>query len=46
MQTISMTDRLDVLKNVLDVLTDLVRMKSGEATAPLPPGYTNVPASL
>ena len=43
MQMESMTDRLNVLTNVLDVPTDLVRIKSGGAPAPLPPplGHTN-----
>ena len=33
----SAIDRLNVLINVLDVLTDLVRTKIGGAAVPLPP---------
>ena len=37
MQMESTTDKLNVLTYVLDVLTDLVRMKSRGAAAPCPP---------
>ena len=43
MQTEPTTDKLNVPTNVLDVPMDLVRIKSGGGTAPLPPfGYANV----
>ena len=42
----SATDRLNVPTNILDVPTNLVRMKSGGATAPCLPGYANDPCRI